>query len=82
MRVIAELPRPDCKISIFSMNMKFIIKFEQGNLEQSFKISEMDVTGGLDGIFQLLDEEFITKVVARFKLMNEDFYAAYQRYEG
>lgn len=81
MRVVAELPRPDCKITIFSMNMKFVIKFEQGVLEQTFKLSEMDVTGGLDGVFQLLDEEFITTVVERFKGMNNDFHLAYQRHE-
>ena len=81
MRVVAELPRPDCKITIFSMNMKFVIKFEQGVLEQTFKLSEMDVTGGLDGVFQLLDEEFIATVVERFKNMNNDFHLAYQRHE-
>ncbi|WP_256010582.1 hypothetical protein [Desertivirga xinjiangensis] len=81
MRVVAELPRPDCKITIFSMNMKFVIKFEQGVLEQTFKLSEMDVTGGLDGVFQLLDEEFIATVVGRFKSMNNDFHLAYQRHE-
>lgn len=81
MRVVAELPRPDCKITIFSMNMKFVIKFEQGVLEQTYKLSEMDVTGGLDGVFQLLDEEFIASVVERFKEMNHDFHAAYERHE-
>jgi len=81
MRTVAELPRPDCKITIYSMNMKFIIKFEQGVLEQTYKLSEMDVTGGADGVFQLLDEEFIAGVVARFKTMNNDFYDAYNRHE-
>ncbi|WP_207533346.1 hypothetical protein [Desertivirga arenae] len=82
MRVVAELPRPDCKITIFSMNMKYVIKFEQGVLEQTYKLSEMDVTGGLDGVFQLLDEEFIAQVVERFKGMNHDFHDAYQRHEA
>jgi len=81
MRVVAELPRPDCKITIFSMNMKFIIKFEQGVYEQTYKLSEVDVTGGLDGVFQLLDEEFIASVVERFKAMNHDFHEVYQRHE-
>jgi len=81
MRVVAELPRPDCKITIFSMNMKFIIKFEQGVLEQTFKLSEMDVTDGINGVFQLLDEEFVSSVVGRFKAMNNDFHLAYQRHE-
>lgn len=46
MRVIAELPHPDCKITLFHMNQKYIIKFEQGTLEQSYKLSELDLTGG------------------------------------
>lgn len=81
MRVVAELPRPDCKITIFSMNMKYIVKFEQGLLEQTYKLSEIDLTDGVNGVFQMLDEEFIRTVVARFKPMAEDFKAAYQRHE-
>jgi hypothetical protein len=81
MRVVAELPRPDCKITIFSMNMKYIVKFEQGLLEQTYKLSELELTDGVNGVFQILDEEFIQSVVSRFKLMTEDFRAAYQRHE-
>ncbi len=81
MRIVAELPRPDCKITIFSMNMKFLVKFEQGNLEQTYKISELDITGGINGVFQILDEEFIGVVVNRFESMREDFSAAWKRYE-
>ncbi len=82
MRIVAELPRPDCKITIFSMNMKFLVKFEQGNLEQTYKISEMDVTGGVNGVFQILDEEFIEAVVRRFEGMRDDFSSAWKRYEA
>lgn len=81
MRTIAELPHPDCKITIFSMNSKFIIKFEQGNLEQTFKVAEMNVTDGVNGVFQIIDDEFITKVVAQFEVMRHDFSEAYDRHE-
>ena len=81
MRIVAELPRTDCKITIFSLNMKYLIKFEQGNLEQTYKVSEMDITGGVNGVFQILDEEFIAAVVKRFEGMREDFSSAWQRYE-
>lgn len=80
MRVIAELPHPDCKISIFSMNMKYIIKFEQGTLEQTYKLSEMDLIKGIDSVFEILDEEFIQKVIARFAGMREDFMVAWKKY--
>lgn len=81
MRVVAELPRPDCKITIFSMNGKFIIKFEKGNFEQTYKLAEMDLLEGLDGVFQLLDEEFIAGVVSRFDQMLADFSSTWQRHE-
>ena len=80
MRVVAELPHPDCKISIFSMNMKYIIKFEQGTLEQTYKLSEMDILNGIDGVFEILDEAFISKVIARFTDMRKDFIDTYKKY--
>jgi len=79
MRTLAELPHPDCKISIFGMNQKFIVKFEQGNLEQSFKIAEMDIIGGVNGVFELLDETFINGVLGNFGRMRKDFIGAYDR---
>lgn len=80
MRVIAELPHPDCKITLFNMNQKYIVKFEQGTLEQSYKLSEIDLSGGgANEIFQILDEEFIATVVERFKSMRTDFSEAYKR---
>jgi len=80
MRVIAELPHPECKITLFNMNQKYIVKFEQGTLEQSYKLSELDLTGGgANEIFAMLDEAFIATVIERFKGMRTDFSAAYQR---
>lgn len=81
MRIVAELPHPDCKISIFAMNQKFIIKFEQGTLEQSYKIAETDVIGGVNGVFELIDETFIKDVLEAFDSMRKSFLSAYNRYE-
>lgn len=79
MRIVAELPRPDCKITIFSMNMKFLVKFEKGAFEQTYKVSETDMIGGLDDVFNLLDEEFVALVVKRFDDMRDDFKLSYTR---
>lgn len=81
MRTVAEIPHPDCKITIFSMNQKFIIKFEKGNLEQTYKIAEMSVTDGVNGIFQIVDDEFIQKITAQFEEMRNSFFEAYNRHE-
>jgi hypothetical protein len=80
MRIIAELPHPEFKISIFSMNQKFIIKIEQGTIEQSYKIPDMDLTDGVNSVFELLDEEFLKAVAARFADMRKDFKDTYFRY--
>ncbi|WP_276346705.1 hypothetical protein [Daejeonella sp. JGW-45] len=82
MRVIAELPHPDCKITIFSMNQKFIIKLEKGSFEQIYKLSELDIVEGVNGVFQILDAEFINTAVERFNMMRSDFNAAYKRYDS
>ena len=81
MRVIAELPHPDCKITLFSMNHKFIIKFEQGILEQTYKIPEVDIIGGVNGVFEMLDQEFIDAVLTRFAAMRADFIVTYKKYQ-
>lgn len=81
MRTIAELPHPDFKITIFAMNQKFIVKFEQGTLEQVYKIAEADVADGVNGLFQLIDTEFSESVGARFDEMRKSFIDAYKRHE-
>ena len=80
MRIIAELPHPDFKISILNMNAKFIVKIEQGSLEQSYKIPDMDLAEGVNSVFEILDEEFLKTVSARFIAMRTDFKDAYFRY--
>jgi len=82
MRVIAELPHPVCKITIFSMNQKFLIKLEKGVYEQTYKVSEIDVPDGVNGVFKILDEEFMQTAAQRFEAMRSDFHAAFQRYEA
>jgi len=80
MRTVAELPHPEFKITIMSMNSKFIIKLEQGSLEQTYKIAEMDLTDGVNSVFELLDEPFLKTVSARFAEMRKDFKESFNRY--
>jgi hypothetical protein len=80
MRIIAELPHPEFKISILNMNRKFIIKIEQGILEQTYKVAEADLLEGVDSVFELLDDAFLKTVAARFADMRKDFTETYDRY--
>lgn len=75
MRVIGEVPHPSCKITIFNWNGKFLVKFEQGLIEQTYKVSEMDVSNEKE-ILSLTKSPFIDKVMQRFQDMQHDLFEA------
>ena len=77
MRILAEIPHPSCKISVFYMNQKYIVKFEKGSFEQSYKISELDyVIAGIEDIKKVIHESLITSVLIRFEQMQLDMHIA------
>ena len=78
MRLVRELAHPDCKITIFSWNNRYLIKLEQGTLEQTFKIPEMDITSE-DDLVDLLDAEFLQQAGLRFQEMGYSFHEARKR---
>jgi hypothetical protein len=70
MRVIAEIPHPQLKITIFSMNNKYVVKFEAGPYEQVFKVTHEDVEG-LDSLKVKIDDDLLEKVAEAFRLMHK-----------
>ena len=75
MRVVAEIPTEDFKITVFSWNSKYLVKFERGNYEQTYKVSEMDLTGDEDINKLIQDENFLQSVKERFVQMSRDFHS-------
>ena len=75
MRVVSEIAHPDCKITIFHWNNRYLIKLEAGLMEQTFKVSEFDITTE-DDIKKILSEEFINKAMARFQDMYDSLKAS------
>jgi hypothetical protein len=75
MRIIAEIPHPECRISIFSMNQKWIIKLEKGPYEQTYKVSELDVAT-LEEVKNIINEDFIIGCLNRFEEMKNGFIIA------
>ena len=65
MRIIANIPHPQLKISIFLYNEKYIIEMEAAQYKQSFKISA-DSISGVDEVKALVTPE----------LINQDCYGA------
>ncbi len=79
MRVVREIPHPEVKITIFHWNNRYLIKLEAGMFEQTFKISELDLTSEED-LNELLDDQFVAEAVARFSEMAESLGRAVARH--
>lgn len=60
MRLVGNIPHPVFTISVFSMNEKYIVKLEGGPMEQIYKFP-MDHVNGLEGVKEMLTEDFIEK---------------------
>lgn len=70
MRVISETPQGDFKVTIYAWNNKYLIKYERGMFEQTYKISEFDLTGDADITAIANDPEFVKQVMDKFNNMN------------
>jgi hypothetical protein len=68
MRIIDSIPHPSISISIFNMNDKYIVKFEAGPMEQSFKFNTEQVKS-VENLKKMINDDFIEKVRLRFNEM-------------
>ncbi|MCU0356347.1 MAG: hypothetical protein MUE95_02080 [Cyclobacteriaceae bacterium] len=77
MRVIGEIAHPQCKITLFSWNNRYLIKLEKGLLEQTFKINQYDLAAE-EELRQVVNESFISQAMTRFDDMERDLQVALQ----
>ena len=64
-----------CKISLFAWNGKFLVKFEQGLVEQTLKFEDLELPDG-NGMELLAELTHIDKVLGGFAALHrlrEDF---------
>jgi|688.fasta_scaffold28860_2 hypothetical protein len=71
MRIIDTIEHPIMRISIFQMNQKYIVKFELGVLEQSYKFSELDIIN-LEILKADVAEKISPNALLRFEEMQKD----------
>jgi hypothetical protein len=79
MRVVAEIPLADFKLTIYSWNNKYLLKYEKGMYEQTYKINELDVSGDVEIKQICQDPEFLKGVLSRFRDMNQHLNEAHNR---
>jgi hypothetical protein len=75
MRVIRELFIKESKITIFSWNNRYLIKLEQGFMEQTFKIDQFEIQNE-DELLRLIDAEFVQQASQRFLEMGQSLHEA------
>jgi hypothetical protein len=80
MRVVGELNHPQCKITLFAWNNRYLIKLENGLLEQTFKINQFDIMDE-KALPAILDEPFISECLLRFDDMARSLAATLERHE-
>lgn len=78
MRILKEIQHPAFKITLYAWNNRYILKLEDGLLEQTFKINEFDVTGP-EAVELLLDDQFIKQAYERFGEMSVSLQSSLER---
>lgn len=74
MRIEKEYNLQGMKATLFTWNNKFLLKFEQGGLEQTYKFSELDYT--MEEIEAFTGDRFVQKVASIFNEMNKNLQSA------
>jgi hypothetical protein len=69
MRVIKETAVNDIRISIFEWNQKYLVKYEWGPLEQTYKIDTWDCPEMEELLLKILHKEVIKAIEENFKGM-------------
>lgn len=77
-RVVSEILHPECKITIFHWNNRYLIKLEKGHLEQTYKVQEYDVSSEAE-VRSMLTEDFIGQALKTFEEMHLNLQQAIQK---
>lgn len=79
MRFIQDIPHPQFRIGLYAWNGKFIVKIDAGPYEQTYKVSEMDISSA-EAVSAMLDALFLNRVAQRFLEMDTDWQATTERH--
>ncbi len=73
MRHLGQIQHPQLVINVFKSNNKFILKFEIGPFEQSYKFLESVTIDSFDSIRKLVTDQFMDNVISIFDQMNAHY---------
>ena len=76
MRIINSFIKENIKVTIFDFDLKYVIKFEFGSLELTYKVDKLEFMNHLD-LEEKIDQNFIKSVNKRFDRMSKDLSCLY-----
>ena len=77
MRLIKNLFIEDIKVTIFDFDLKYVIKFENYRLEQTYKLDKLEFSG-LDDLESNINSNIINSIKNRFSDMTSDLKKFYK----
>ena len=77
MRLIKTLFIEDIKITIFDFDLKYVIKFENYRLEQTYKLDKLEFSG-LDDLERKINSDIIKSIKNRFSDMTSELKKFYK----
>ena len=80
MRIVGEIPHSKLKITIFLHDSKYLVKFESGLYEQTYKFRTGNELQTVADIKSLIDEDFIQAVLQCLPQMHAQKMAAFSRW--
>lgn len=79
MRVLGYIEHPQLKITVFKMDDRLSVKFENAGYEQTFKLGQDDRLPGLEAVRRWIDEPLLEAVQVQFQAMHRAKLAALSR---
>jgi|TARA_B100001059_G_C17612464_1_gene465296 hypothetical protein len=76
MRVVKSYVCKDINVNIFEYNLKYLIKFEYQDMEQTYKVDMLEVRG-VDDVLNKIDSSYIDVITENFKVMRDQLLKLY-----
>ncbi|MGB3179832.1 MAG: hypothetical protein WBB45_00470 [Cyclobacteriaceae bacterium] len=80
MLVVDHLQHNDCRITLFEWNGKYLIKFERGLVELTYKVSQMEIPNN-EELKSFIDDSFIKEALQQLTQMEVTLGHALERHQ-
>lgn len=79
MRILGHIEHPHLKITVFKMDNRVSVKFENALYEQTYKLGTDERTSSMEGVQKWVDAAFTEQVLSNFQQMHQARMAAFAR---